>query len=150
METSPLPAKGCTLWPMLGTHDHWTYSEGSLACHTYCDTGNPFITVISEDPWHTHIARRLAVVLSLPVFTVAAWIRTSNLPLTHCANAVVKVVRISYYIWLHQVHTEALETFTPLIEYKKTQCAQYLPLELRVLFRWILLLKRVINMSAPG
>ena len=25
-------------------------SEGSLACHTYCDTGHPFITVISEDP----------------------------------------------------------------------------------------------------
>ena len=25
-------------------------SEGSLACHTYCDTGHPFIMVISEDP----------------------------------------------------------------------------------------------------
>ena len=25
-------------------------SEGSLACHTYCDTGYPFIMVISEDP----------------------------------------------------------------------------------------------------
>ena len=24
-------------------------SEGSLACHTYCDTGHPFIMVISED-----------------------------------------------------------------------------------------------------
>ena len=37
----------------------WTYprqssSEGSLACHAYCDTGNPFIMVISEDR-HTHI-----------------------------------------------------------------------------------------------
>ena len=25
-------------------------SEGSLACHTNCDTGHPFIMVISEDP----------------------------------------------------------------------------------------------------
>ena len=24
-------------------------SEGSLVCHTYSDTGNPFIMVISED-----------------------------------------------------------------------------------------------------
>ena len=24
--------------------------EDSLACHTYCDTGHPFIIVISEDP----------------------------------------------------------------------------------------------------
>ena len=30
-------------------------SEGSLACHTYCDTGHPFKMVISEDPWHSHL-----------------------------------------------------------------------------------------------
>ena len=30
-------------------------SEGSLTCHTYCDTGLPFIMVISEDPWHSHL-----------------------------------------------------------------------------------------------
>ena len=30
-------------------------SEGSLACHTYCDTGHPFIVVISENPWHSHL-----------------------------------------------------------------------------------------------
>ena len=35
------------LWPLS--------SEGSLACHTYCDTGDPFIMVISEDPWHSHL-----------------------------------------------------------------------------------------------
>ena len=29
--------------------------EGSLTCHTYCDTGLPFIMVISEDPWHSHL-----------------------------------------------------------------------------------------------
>ena len=51
METSPLPGKGCKFLPMLGTHGHWSSSiEGSFACHTYCDTRYPFITVISEDP----------------------------------------------------------------------------------------------------
>ena len=29
-------------------------SEGSFACHTYCDMGHRFIMVISEDPWHSH------------------------------------------------------------------------------------------------
>ena len=29
-------------------------SEGSLASHTYCDRGHPFITVISEDTWYLH------------------------------------------------------------------------------------------------
>ena len=30
-------------------------SEGSLACHTYCDTGHSFIMVIPEDPLHSHL-----------------------------------------------------------------------------------------------
>ena len=30
-------------------------SEGYLTCHIYCDTGQPFIMVISEDPWHSHL-----------------------------------------------------------------------------------------------
>ena len=28
--------------------------ESSLMCHTYCKTGQPFIMIISEDPWHSH------------------------------------------------------------------------------------------------
>ena len=28
-------------------------SQCSLASNTYCDTGHPFIMVISEDPWHS-------------------------------------------------------------------------------------------------
>ena len=29
----------------------WPLSiEGSVACHTYCNTGHPFIMLISEDP----------------------------------------------------------------------------------------------------
>ena len=30
-------------------------SESSLASHTQCDTGHPFIMVISENPWHSHL-----------------------------------------------------------------------------------------------
>ena len=53
---------------------------------------------------------------------------------------------------VHQVHTEALDTFTPLIEYKNTRCAQYLPLELRVflLVEFILLQRRVIKNVCTG
>ena len=34
-------------------------SEGSLACHTYCDMGLPFIMVISENPWHSRLMPRV-------------------------------------------------------------------------------------------
>ena len=27
----------------------------SLSCHIYCDTGHPFIMVISENPWNPHL-----------------------------------------------------------------------------------------------
>ena len=30
-------------------------SEGSLACHTYCNTGHPFIIVIFKDSWPSHL-----------------------------------------------------------------------------------------------
>ena len=32
---------------MLGTYDQLLSSEDFLACHIYCDTGHPFIVVIS-------------------------------------------------------------------------------------------------------
>ena len=34
-------------------------SEASLACHTFCDTGHPFIMVISKDPCHSHLLWRV-------------------------------------------------------------------------------------------
>ena len=58
METSQLPVEGCKFWLVLGTHGHWAWplsSEGSLACHTFCDMEHPFKIVISEDPWHSHL-----------------------------------------------------------------------------------------------
>ena len=36
-------------------HSWQLSSEGSLTCHTYCDTGLPFVMVISEDPWHSNL-----------------------------------------------------------------------------------------------
>ena len=46
METSPFLVKASKYtrhtWPL--------NSEGSLACHTFCDTEHPFIMVIFEDP----------------------------------------------------------------------------------------------------
>ena len=44
-------------------------SEGSLACHTYCDKGHPFIMVLPGPVALTPIAERFTVELSLPVFT---------------------------------------------------------------------------------
>ena len=36
-------------------HSWLLSSEGSFACHTYCDTGHPIIMVISENPWHSQL-----------------------------------------------------------------------------------------------
>ena len=50
-------------------HSWLLSSEDSLACHTYCDMGHPFIMVISEDPWHSHLIPNVShMKLSLPVF----------------------------------------------------------------------------------
>ena len=72
METLQLPVKGYKFHPYSAFNGYCMSSEGSLACHTCCDTGHPFIMVvwlISEDPWHSNLAvvERLAVELSLPV-----------------------------------------------------------------------------------
>ena len=72
----------------------WQLScEGSLACHTYCDTGHPFIMVISEDPSHSHpgVCQWSCHYLFLRLRSIAAGIRTPNNPLAnalaHCATA---------------------------------------------------------------
>ena len=59
VEKSPLPVNDFTT--LTDTRRSWPLSsEGSLACHTYCDTGHPFI--------HPMVAVRLAVALSLYIF----------------------------------------------------------------------------------
>ena len=76
-------------------------SEGSLACHTYCDTGHPFIMVISKHPWHSHLLlsgkQWCCLYLFLPHRSVTAGIRTPESSafganaLTHCATAAVRI-----------------------------------------------------------
>ena len=66
-------------------------SEGSLTCHTWCDTGLPFIMVISEDPWHSHLLLSVwqwsSHYLFLRLRSGATWNRTAceanALPLRH-------------------------------------------------------------------
>ena len=53
METSPLPVEGLQIFTY-ARHSWPLRNRGSFACHTYCDTGHPFIMDISEDPWHSH------------------------------------------------------------------------------------------------
>ena len=63
------------IWPLC--------SEGSLACHTHCDTGHPFIMVISEEPLHSHqlpsVWQWSQHYLFLRLWSVVAWNRTPNL-----------------------------------------------------------------------
>ena len=72
-------------------HSRQLISAGSLACHTSCDTGHPFIMVISEDPRHLRLfAERSVVELSLPVF--ATWVchgRDSNTQPSACGANVL-------------------------------------------------------------
>ena len=50
-----IAGEGLQIWT--NTRRSWLLSsDGFLACHTYCDTGYPFIMVISDDPWHSHRA----------------------------------------------------------------------------------------------
>ena len=57
-------------------------SEGSLTCHTYRDTGHPFLMVISEDPWQSHRLPRVLQwschYLFLRLISVAVGIQNST------------------------------------------------------------------------
>ena len=57
-----------------------------LICFTYGDLGHPFIMVIFEDPWHSQLLPSVwqwsCHYLFLRLKSVAAGIRTPNLPLT--------------------------------------------------------------------
>ena len=45
-----------TILPLTYTRHSWSLSsDGSSACHTYCDTRHPFIMVIFEDLWQSHL-----------------------------------------------------------------------------------------------
>ena len=55
------PIAGDRLQILTYARHSWPLSSGgSFACHTYCDTEHPYIMVISENPWHSPTAERLA------------------------------------------------------------------------------------------
>ena len=59
-------------------------SEGSLARHTHCDTGHPFIMVISDNPWLSHLLQSVwqwsCHNLFLRLRSIMAGIWTPNFP----------------------------------------------------------------------
>ena len=71
-------------WMAPNFYLHSMSSEGSLACHTYCDTEHPFIMVISEDPSHSLLLQSVwqwncRNLLKLRFRSVAARIGTPSL-----------------------------------------------------------------------
>ena len=80
MEKSPLPVKGCKFWLMLGIYGQ----QWGLFSVPHCNTGHPFIMVISEHPWHLHLLLSVwpwsCPNLFLRLRSVAAGIQTPNLP----------------------------------------------------------------------
>ena len=87
IEMSSLSVKCCTFWLMLGIYGHWALSSDCfLVCHTYCVTAHgPFIIVISDDSWHSHLLPSIWQwswhYLFKRLRSVAAGIWTPNLPL---------------------------------------------------------------------
>ena len=85
----------------------WTLnSEGSLACHTSCEAGHPFIMLISQDPWHIHLLPsvwqwschylflRLWSVIRLEHQTFHLWGDRLNPPCHRCRKTYVKHFKI--------------------------------------------------------
>ena len=54
-EDVTIAGKGLQFSSSCARHSWPLCSESSLPCHTYCYTGHPFIMVISEDPWNSHL-----------------------------------------------------------------------------------------------
>ena len=98
------------------------HSEGSLACHTDCDLGHPFIMIISEDPLHVHplsivwqwschylFSRFRSVCRGWDSNTQPSACRANAL--THCATAAaVLILNVSMKVqntWEHYIRTSA-------------------------------------------
>ena len=62
-----IAGEGLQILPMLGTYGHWAVRVFLLRVNTHCDTGHPFIMVISEDPWHSGAVTTFNDLGSIPV-----------------------------------------------------------------------------------
>ena len=130
--------KGCKFWPR---HSWPLSSEGSLACHTYCVTGPPFIMVISEDPWHSTYYWAFGSG-AVTTWSVAAGICTPNLLLagrtlyTHCTTALIAVhVRQ----WSYVLKGSTLSSKIDL------RIARFSPKRTWIYFQYILLQRNVVT-----
>ena len=98
METSPLPVKGCTFWPMLGAYGlgQWGFFSVPVQLWHGASVYNGHLRVsVTLIP----IAERLAVALSRPVFTtwICRGLDSNTQPsaygakaLTHCATVAME------------------------------------------------------------
>ena len=98
-------------------------SEGSLACPTYCDTGQPFIMVNPEYPWHSHLLPSFwqwsCLYLFLRLRSTVAGIRRPNFrlrsersnrlshrlgnlpfPVPICLRLIFKIEKLQIYRWI--------------------------------------------------
>ena len=67
------------------TRHSWSLnSEGSSACHIYCNTGHPFKMVISHDPWHSHLFLKYMHEIKRYVNMQVMQNRTCTIMLTNC------------------------------------------------------------------
>ena len=100
METLPLPVKGCEYWPMIGTHGHWEVRSF------------PFIMVISEDLWRSHLwpseKQWSYKYLFLRLRFVAAGIRTPNISLAGPTSVNKPLFAMYVSAWLHLEKTHHL------------------------------------------
>ena len=69
-------------------------SEGSLTCHTHCDTGLPFIMAISEDPWHSHLLPSVWHGSCHYLFLRLRSVATGDLPLRHRGGSVFRYIHV--------------------------------------------------------
>ena len=97
-QTSPLPVKGCKFQPTFMLRI--LSSEGSLTCHTYCDSRHPFIwSSMRTCDTHTYCWERVAIELSLPVLTTdvfRGWDSNTHPPSACGANALIQFIIVTY------------------------------------------------------
>ena len=104
--TSPLPVKGCKIWPILGTHGYWAVRVFSVP-HSQWHGASVYNGLIRGPVTLTAIAELLAEELSLPVNTCFYDLRLSRLRFQHhtfcvrgeCAPTAVKCDSRSVHIF---------------------------------------------------
>ena len=92
----------CEYWPTnvdLNSANMAIEQWGFFNVHTYCDTGQVLIMVISENPWHSHLFRMFGSEAVLPVLkTKGGPGRRSNTDLLHARHTFYPYATRRFYI----------------------------------------------------